>query len=224
MRVLIVEDEADLAALIRRSLSRHGFAADVAHSITEFEDLYPAAPYDLILLDLMLPDGDGLDIVRRLRAAKDRVAVLAVTARDTVPERVAGLDSGADDYLVKPFAQEELLARMRALLRRPMGSAAQVAVGNLVFDLSTREVSVGGQAVIVPRRELAILELLARRANRVVTRDTIENSIYSFDEIVETNTLDVHISRLRRRLADAQAGVVIHGVRGVGYMLRAAEA
>jgi len=223
MRVLIIEDEIELAALMRRGLGRHGFAVDVAHSVAAFHDTYATAPYDLILLDLMLPDGDGLDILRALRTNSDTVPVLAVTARDTVAERVAGLDCGADDYLVKPFAQEELLARMRALLRRPSGLAAQVAIGNLLFDCSSREVTVAERGVIVPRRELAILEFLVRRANRVVTRDAIENSIYSFDEIVETNTLDVHISRLRKRLADAGAGVVIHGIRGVGYLLKAAE-
>jgi DNA-binding response OmpR family regulator len=182
------------------------------------------ADYRAVLLDRRLPDGDGLSLLPVLRTRKSPPPVIVLTAMDDVPDRVAGLDAGAEDYLIKPFAFDELLARLRVLLRRS-GSAAQVpqvTIGRLYYDLSARDPSIDGTTLVLPRRELAILDTLMRRAGRVVMREHLEAQVYGYDDDISSNALEAHISRLRRRLADARAGVVLHGVRGVGYMLRAA--
>jgi DNA-binding response OmpR family regulator len=182
------------------------------------------AEYRLILLDRRLPDGDGLSLLPVLRTRPAAPPAIVLTALDDIPDRVAGLDAGAEDYLIKPFSFDELLARIRVLLRRLPGAAAapQVTVGALQYDLVAREPKVGGTALALPRRELAILDALVRRAGRVVMREHLEAQVYGFDDDINSNALEAHISRLRKRLADAGARVVLHGVRGVGYMLRAA--
>jgi DNA-binding response OmpR family regulator len=178
--------------------------------------------YAAVLLDRQLPDGDGLTLVPRLRADGAATAVIVLTARGQLADRVAGLDTGADDYLAKPFAIEELLARLRAVLRRPAGLATEtVALGKLSFNFTDREASVAGQPLALPRRELLVLEALLRRSGRTVSRAALEEAVYSIDDEIQSNALDTHISRLRRKLSDAAAGVEIHGIRGVGYLLRA---
>lgn len=178
MRLLVVEDEIELAGLVRQKLAGEGFAVDVAEDVEDARAAMGTTIYDAIILDLRLPDGDGLDILRETRASRDTTPVIVVTARDSVSDRVQGLNSGADDYLVKPYALEELLARVGAVLRRP-GAAlgARLAVANLQFDTVTREVTVDGRPLVVPRRELSALEVLMRRAGRVVTKDTDRKSV-----------------------------------------------
>ncbi|HJQ60394.1 MAG TPA: response regulator transcription factor [Vineibacter sp.] len=222
MRLLLIEDEAELARLVRDNLAREGFAVDVAMGVEEARTATTAARYDVILLDLSLPDGDGLDLLAAWRRAGDSTPVIAVTARGTLDERVQGLNAGADDYLGKPYAQSELVARIRALLRRPNGALGlRLKAGNLEFDAASSAVSVGGESLPLPRRELTLLELLMRRVGQVVTRRTIENGLYGFDDDVDSNAMEANVSRLRKRLASAGATVNIHTVRGVGYMLTA---
>jgi DNA-binding response OmpR family regulator len=182
------------------------------------------AHYRLVLLDRRLPDGDGLSLLPVLRTRDSAPPVIVLTALDDIPDRVAGLDAGAEDYLIKPFSFDELLARMRVLLRRASTSAPapHVTIGCLDYDLADRVPRIEGVALTLPRRELAILDTLARRAGRVVMREHLEAQVYGYDDEISSNALEAHISRLRKRLADAGARVVLHGVRGVGYMLRAA--
>lgn len=220
MRLLVVEDEKDIATLTRDNLKRHGFAVDIAETLDDARAATAAVQYDLILLDLMLPDGDGVKFIREFRAAGNSTPIVAVTARDGIDDRVTGLNSGADDYVVKPYAMQELLARVRALLRRP-GAAlgAKLVAGNVEFDAVGHTVCVGGQNVQLPRREMAVLELLMRRMDSVVTRDALDTAVYGFGEEVESNAIEAHVSRLRKRLTNAGASIVIHTVRGIGYML-----
>lgn len=222
MRLLIVEDEEDLAELMKANLRRAGFAVDVAGTADDAGAALAAQTYDAVLLDLGLPDDDGLAVLSDLRNRRDATPVIIVTARDRVAERVRGLNAGADDYLVKPFAHEELLARINAVLRRPGGAlGAKLDLAGLTFDTASREATVNGAPLVIPRRESAVLETLLRRAGRVVARDALESAVYAFGEEVESNALEAHVSRLRRRLADAGAGVRIHVVRGVGYLIQA---
>jgi DNA-binding response OmpR family regulator len=224
VRVLLVEDEPELGATLAARLNGEGFVVDHMSSLGEAIEAVMGADYRAVLLDRRLPDGDGLSLLPVIRTRKSPPPVIVLTAMDDVPDRVAGLDAGAEDYLLKPFAYAELLARLRVLLRRSGTGAlpAQVTLGRLDYDMSAREPSVGGTALVLPRRELAILDTLMRRAGRVVLREHLEAQVYGFDDEISSNALEAHISRLRRRLADARAGVILHGVRGVGYMLRVA--
>ncbi|MBL8704758.1 MAG: response regulator transcription factor [Rhodospirillales bacterium] len=223
MRILLVEDDPTLGPLVARNLAAQGFVVDTAATARAAELALDAGGFDAVLLDLSLPDGDGTDLLRGLRARRSNLPVIAVTARDGVDDRVSGLNLGADDYVVKPFATEELVARLRAVLRRPAETLGlRLAVGNVEFDPTHGAVVVAGRSVSVPRKELAILELLMRRAGRVVARGAIEQGIYSLGDEIGSNAVDANISRLRRRLAEAEADLTIHAVRGVGYMLTVA--
>lgn len=224
MRILVVEDEPELAVATAARLTAEGFVVDHFGSLGTAIEAVMNAQYRAILLDRRLPDGDGLSLLPVLRTRPSPPPVIVLTALDDVPDRVAGLDAGADDYLIKPFAFDELMARLRVLLRRSGGAAAapRVALGRLEFDLGTLDAWVGGVPLPVPRRELAILNTLMRRAGRVVMREHIESQVYGFDDDISSNALESHVSRLRKRLVEAGAGVVLHGVRGLGYMLRAA--
>lgn len=226
MRVLLVEDEPDLGDAVAERLRRDGFVVDRAASLGTAAEAVLGADYRAVLLDRRLPDGDGLSLLPLLRTRPEPAPALVITALDDVPDRVAGLDAGAEDYLVKPFALDELLARLRVLLRR-RGAAAgaaepRVRLGALDYQPGRREARVGATALAVPRRELAVLDLLARRAGRVVLREQLEGAAYGYDDEVGPNALEAIMSRLRRRLGDAGAGVELRGVRGVGYLLRAA--
>ena len=223
MRILLVEDEPELAAAIVGRLCGEGFVVDHVGNLGDAIEAVISASFRLLLLDRRLPDGDGLSLLPVLRTRPSPPPVIILTALDDVPDRVAGLDAGAEDYLIKPFAFDELLARIRVLLRRPAigAPAPSVTIGRLEYDLGSREPRVAGAALSLPRRELAILDTLARRAGRVVMREHLESQVYGFDDDISSNALEAHISRLRKRLADAGAQVVLHGVRGVGYMLRA---
>lgn len=226
MRILLVEDEAEMASALGTALNRHDIVLDHVPTLAEAEEALAERVHDAVLLDRQLPDGDGLSLLAQLRAGRAAdsrgVPVIVLTARGEISERVAGLDAGADDYLAKPFAVEELLARLRAVLRRPGDLAARIVrLGKLAFDWEHREASVAGLALDLPRRELLVLETLLRRAGRTVMRASLEEAVYGFDDEVQSNALDAHISRLRRKLAEAGAGIEIHGIRGVGYLLRA---
>jgi DNA-binding response OmpR family regulator len=224
MRLLIVEDEADLAALTRHALVGAGFAVDIAPSLAGAEDHVTVAPYDAIVLDLGLIDGDGLTLLQRLRRAGNSIPVLILTARDAPEDRVTGLDEGADDYLVKPFHMAELISRVRALLRRPNAAlGVRLELGNLALDTVSRQTTVNGARVVLPPRETALLELLLRRQGNVVTREILEQSLYDFGTTLGSNALEVLVHRLRRRLVEAGANAVIHTLRGVGYLLSLAE-
>ena len=223
MRILLVEDEPQLAAATASRLTREGFVVDQIGTLGDAIEAVMTTQYRLVLLDRRLLDGDGLSLLPVLRTRAAAPPVIVLTALDDIPDRVAGLDAGADDYLIKPFAFDELLARMRVLLRRD-GHAApmpQVTVGRLVYDLSARQPSVNGRSLALPRRELAILDVLMRRAGRVVMREHLESQVYGFDDDIRSNALEAHVSRLRKHLTDVNAGVVVDGIRGVGYMLRA---
>jgi DNA-binding response OmpR family regulator len=220
MRILLVEDEPEMAAVLGAVL-RHHMVVDHVATLAEAEVVVAAGVHDAVLLDRGLPDGDGLALIPALRAAGG-IPVIVLTARGDLADRIAGLDRGADDYLTKPFAIEELLARLRAVLRRPDRSAADpVKVGRLSFDFTLREASIEGQPLDLPRRELLVLEALLRRRGRTVQRAALEEAVYGIDDEIQSNALDTHVSRLRRKLADA--GVEIHGLRGIGYLLRPAS-
>jgi DNA-binding response OmpR family regulator len=220
MRLLVVEDEGRIVEVLRAALGRAGFAVDAVETVAAAGEALRLVGYDAVILDLGLPDGDGLVLLAELRQVGHRVPVLVLTARDAVEARVAGLDTGADDYLIKPFAVAELIARIKALLRRP-GSALGTVLeaGNLAFDTVGRDVRVGRDILPLARQELAILEHLMRRLGRVVPKAVLEERLYGMDEELGSNAIPVHIHHLRRKLADAGAGAEVHTVRGIGYLL-----
>jgi DNA-binding response OmpR family regulator len=222
MRLLIVEDEPDLGTLLSNALTHAGFATDLVSGVTAAEDHLCAAAYDVMILDLGLPDGDGLTLLRTLRQRGIRLPVLVLTARDAPEDRVTGLDVGADDYLIKPFHMPELVARIRALLRRPNAALGVVLeLNDLVLDTVSRQARLGSTPLPLSLREVALLELLLRRQGNVVTREAIEHGLYSFDTTLGSNAVEVLVHRLRRKLTDAGARVVVHTLRGVGYLLDA---
>lgn len=220
MRLLIVEDETRIAELVKAGLVREGFAVDVVGQCSDARAALAVTSYDAAVVDLGLPDGDGLDLLRELRTGGNRTPVLVLTARDAVDDRVRGLDTGADDYLVKPFAMAELVARAKALLRRPGGAlGAILKAGNISFDTIERDVMIGGSPLVLPRREGAILEHLMRRLGRVVPKSVLEEKLYGIDDEHGSNPIPVHVHHLRRKLLDCGANAEIHTVRGVGYLL-----
>lgn len=202
MRLLLVEDSARLAEALRIGLAGEGFAVDCSRTLEEARDALRDPVYDLVLLDLGFPDGDGIALLRGMRAAKNAVPILVISARGGLGERVLGLDSGADDYLVKPFAMVELAARCRALLRRPGSSlGAVLQAGNVSLDSTSRQVRIDDATVEVPPRELALLEQLMRRQGMVVPKAMLESSLYAGDAEVTPNAVEAAVSRLRKRLA-----------------------
>ena len=222
MRILLVEDEVEMAAALRAALARRGFVVDRVRTLEDAHIALKEPGVRAVLLDRRLPDGDGLSLLPVLRAMADPPPVIVLTALGQTMERVEGLDAGADDYLVKPFELDELLARLRAVARRRAGAAVEpLTLGALSFDTVHREAQVSGNPLQLPRREIALLDVLLRRAGRVVLRETIEAALFGFDDAPASNTLDSHVSRLRRRLSEAGAGVAIHALRGVGYMAKA---
>lgn len=223
MKILLVEDEAEFAATVRGALERERFVVDHADRLAVAREAVLSGSYDLILLDRTLPDGDGLSLVAEVRTRTPGIPIIVLSARGEVLDRVAGLDEGADDYLIKPFALDEMFARIRAVRRRPADlGAEEIRVGALVFDLANDDATVAGERLVLARRELRVLATLVKRRGRTVLRETLEQAVYGFDDDVQSNTLDSHISRLRRKLAEAGAGVEVHAIRGVGYLLRTA--
>lgn len=201
----------------------HGYDTVVDHVSTlgEAEAAISVGAYSAILLDRRVPDGDGITLIPKLRARGITVPVIVLTARGEIDDRVNGLDAGADDYLAKPFSMDELLARLRAVMRRrPDIESDVLRYGRLSFDSVSREARIDEDRLDLPRRELLVLEVLLQRIGRTVSRATLEESVYGFGDEIQSNALDTHISRLRRKLADADVGLEIHPVRGVGYLLK----
>ena len=220
MRILVVEDETRLADLIKRGLAHEGHAVDTAENGEDALEWVEAAGYDAIVLDIMLPGISGLEVCRTLRQRSVATPILLLTARDAVPDRVAGLDAGADDYLVKPFAFPELLARLRALARRPAETQpTRLTAGDLTLDPASRQVWRGAREVHLQNKEFRILEQLMRNPNRVLSRDQIAEYVWDYDFPAVTNVIDVHIKSLRRKLGDPYPGQLIQTVRGAGYRL-----
>lgn len=220
MRLLVVEDNRRLCEYVGEALRARGFAVDSVESCCDAEAATATTTYDAIILDLGLPDMDGLEWLTVVRKRLNQVPVLILTARDGVEDLVTGLNAGADDYLRKPFELEELVARIRALLRRPGNVLGTLLThGNVSLNTHTRELTVEGAPVDLGRRECGALELLLRRADRVVSKSSIEEAIYAFGEEVASNAIEVLIHRLRKRMQQAGADIQIHTLRGVGYML-----
>ncbi|MDX1564040.1 MAG: response regulator transcription factor [Phycisphaeraceae bacterium] len=225
MRILLIEDYQPLRISVAQALVESGYAVDVAADGPKGLWYGRANPYDLIILDLMLPGMDGFEILQTLRNEECRSPVLILTARDGVEDRVRGLDGGADDYLVKPFALDELLARVRALVRRKYETGqSQVSVGDLQIDLARRQVRRGGHAVELTQREFALLEYLAMRPGQVVSRTEIWDHVYDFHDEARSNVVDVYIGYLRKKLHAPGTEPIIHTRRGHGYVLESAAA
>ena len=220
MRLLVVEDEDRLSAILKSKLGEIGFTVDIAGSAEDASIALEFINYDAAVLDLGLPDGNGLAVLTAARLAGKALPILILTARDAVEDRVAGLNAGADDYLTKPFAMAELVARIKALLRRPGGVLGMtLEAGNVRLDTVGRELTIGGMPVRLSRRELAIIEQMMRRFGRIVPKSVLEEKLYGIDEEPDSNPVPVHIHHLRRQLEATGASLMIHTIRGVGYIL-----
>ncbi len=221
MRLLVVEDERDLNRVIARRLEKEGYSVDRCFDGEEALDYLAAGEFDAVILDIMLPKYNGLEIVRRMRAAKNQTPVLFLTAKDSVSDRVAGLDAGAEDYLVKPFAFEELLARIRVMTRKSAGNHTNIfEIADLSMDVAAHTVTRGGQSIALSAKEFDILEYLLRNKGLVLSREKIENHIWNFDYAGGTNVIDVYIRYLRKKIDDPFTQKLIHTIRGKGYVLR----
>jgi heavy metal response regulator len=221
MRILLVEDDRKVASFIRKGLTEEGYAVDVAHDGETGLVMGLDRLHDVIVLDVMLPQKPGFQVLRELRQAKLTTPVLLLTARDTVEDKVQGLDAGADDYLTKPFAFAELLARVRALLRR--GKAAQTPVlraADVVLDPASRTVKRGGEPILLTNREFALLEYFLRNPGRVLTRTMIAEHVWDYSFDAGTNVIDVYVNYLRKKIDAGRDAKLIHTVRGVGYILK----
>ena len=224
MRILLVEDDQRIARFVAKGLREQAYAVDVVGDGDEAVYKLSINDYDAVILDVMIPGRDGFQVCRDLRSAGIAVPVIMLTARDTVQDRITGLDSGADDYLTKPFAVTELLARLRALLRRGrVVRPATITIANLVLDTGAQRATRGGRALALTTKEYALLEYLAREAGRVVSRTEIAEHVWdeNFDPL--TNLIDVHINRLRRKVDNGFSSKLIHTRRGAGYMLAALD-
>ncbi len=220
-RILLVEDEEKLARMVELELKYEGYQVEKAMDGRQGLELALGGGFDLVLLDIMLPQLSGMEVLRRLRR-ESKIPVIMLTARDSVVDKVAGLDSGADDYITKPFAIEELLARIRAALRSKsgQGSGGPLAVGPLVLDVEKHQVTVRGQNVELTKKEFDLLRYLLENKNRVLTREALLDAVWGFDFVGETNSVDVYIRFLRSKLDDAFGMKLIHTVRGVGYVIK----
>ncbi len=222
MRILVVEDEPKVASFIRRALEEESYAVDAAANGLDGLEMAKNSTYDLVILDLMLPGLPGIEALKRMRQARLKMPVLILTARSQVDQKVTGLDAGADDYLTKPFAIDELLARVRALLRRGTGEPGGVLqVDDLMLNPSTREVTRGGQRIELTAKEYALLEYLMRNTGRVLTRPMIAEHVWNLDFDTFTNVIDVYVNYLRNKIDRGRDRKLIHTLRGSGYVLRA---
>ena len=225
MRILAIEDNRRFLDLMRSHLKKRGFTVDTADTLTDGLIMASSGGYEVVLLDLLLPDGDGGEVIDRLRRERSPVPIIVLSARGEITDRLGALDSGADDYLVKPFDLDELVARIRAVVRRGATRKEDtLAFADVVFDRRRRLVLANGHVVSLRPREVALFELLLRRAGEPVHRDLLLSGLYSLDEEIGSNTLDVHLHHLRRKLTEAGARVRIATVRGYGYALRGDEA
>ena len=221
MRILIIEDEPKISANIKRALEEEGYAVDAAYTGREGLDWALSAQYDVILLDILLPEMDGVTVCKELRILDNRTPILMLTARDRIEDRVQGLDAGADDYLVKPFALEELLARIRALTRRSpdLPKSPVLKIADLTLDTLTRRVKRGNKTIDLTLKEYAILECLMRAPERVLTRTQIAEHVWNYDVYNHSNVVDVYIKNLRRKIDSMAETKLIHTVRGAGYRI-----
>lgn len=224
MRILVIEDNKRLSNSLRMTLEDDGYAIDTAYDGPDGEEMALMGSYDIIILDLMLPLKDGLAVCRDLRNKRINTPVLMLTARDALDDRVSGLDSGADDYLVKPFEVDELRARIRALLRREAASKSPLLqVGDLTVDPATHAVERSGIPIELTAKEFSLLEYFMRHPNHLISREMAESHLWSYDHVVSSNVVDVYVRRLRRKIDDPYEHKLIETIRGAGYRLRAPE-
>lgn len=222
MRILIIEDNRELAAWLAKALRQAQYAVDTAHDGEDGEHMLRMAAYAVVILDLSLPKLDGLTLLKRLRQAGSKVPIIILTANASLDGRVAGLDSGADDYLAKPFEIAELEARIRALVRRGHDRAApQISVGDLLFDGGTRQFSVAGEALALTPREHAVLEHLVMKVGTTVTKAALSDSVFGFDDVADPSAIEIYVHRVRKKLEGS--AVQIATLRGLGYLLRHAQ-
>jgi DNA-binding response OmpR family regulator len=221
MKVLLVEDDPEMADALRTALARHDIVLDVAPNLAIAREAIAGNIYDVLLIDRQLPDGDGSVLLAELRRLDVPPRSIIVSALGSTSDRISGLNKGADDYLPKPFEVDELVARLMAVRRRPSVLSEQMLVvaGNLTYDSASRDLSVAGEKVSLARRELVILETLLRNLGRTVLRSSLEGHVYSYDDEIQSNSLEANMSRLRRKLADAGCDLVIKNIRGIGYFL-----
>jgi len=221
MRLLYVEDNEKLALNTAASLREAGFVVDLVHMAADALHAVKSFQYDAVILDLGLPDSDGMDLLPCIKGINSQTPVIICTARDALEDRLKGLNTGSDDYLVKPFAVAELVARVNAVLRRPGGAlGTTLSVGNLTFETADRSLAVDGVICAFSKRELALLELFLRRSANVINKDAIESALYGFDDAATPNAIEVLTHRVRKKLVDYGATVEIHNLRGIGYILK----
>lgn len=220
MRLLVIEDDAELGRWLRDALERALGGADLVTTLEEARAALQVRHFDLVVMDRRLPDGDAIELLATIRRQRPRPSILVLTALDDPNDIAKALDSGADDYLAKPFEPVELIARAKAVLRRnQLDQKGSAVVANLRFDMFARTAFVDGRPLVVPRRELALLEALMRRAGQVVLRENLENAVYSFDDEIQSNALDAHLSRLRKRLRENNCRAEVRAARGIGYLM-----
>lgn len=221
MRILLAEDQKDLNKIINKRLSVEGYSVDSCFDGEEVSDFTAAASYDCIIMDIMMPKKDGLTVLREMRQRGDSTPVLLLTAKDTVQDKVTGLDLEADDYLVKPFAFEELIARIRVITRKASGNSSNVFhIADLTLDVASHSVTRGGAAISLSAKEFALLEYMMRNKGLVLSREKIENNLWNYDYVGGTNAVDVYIRYLRKKIDDGRDKKLIHTVRGAGYVLK----
>ena len=224
MRVLVAEDDRDLNAVIVKKLKAEGYAVDSCFNGAEALDYLEAADYDVAVIDIMMPEMDGLEMVRRLRAKGAMTPVIFLTARDAIADRVRGLDSGANDYVVKPFSFDELIARIRVLTRAASGNPTNLySLDDLTLNVETHIVKRAGKEIPLTAKEYALLEYLLRNKNKILSRQKIEDNVWDYDYEGGTNVVDVYINYLRKKIDEGHATKLIHTVRGIGYRMKAGE-
>ena len=221
MRILVVEDERDLNRILVKTLSAEGYSADACYDGVEALEYLAGAEYDAVVLDVMMPRMDGMEVLHRMRSAGNDTPVILLTAKDSVPDRVRGLDAGADDYLVKPFSFDELLARIRVVTRKRTGAVTNVfTIADLSVDTAAHTVTRGGRLISLSSKEFALLEYMIRNKGVVLSRESIENNLWNYDYSGGSNVVDVYISYLRRKIDSGHAVKLIQTVWGVGWVLR----
>ena len=221
MRILVVEDERDLNRILVKTLSAEGYSADACYDGLEALEYLAGAEYDAVVLDVMMPRMDGMEVLHRMRSAGNDTPVILLTAKDSVPDRVRGLDAGADDYLVKPFSFDELLARIRVVTRKRTGAVTNVfTIADLSVDTAAHTVTRGGRLISLSSKEFALLEYMIRNKGVVLSRESIENNLWNYDYSGGSNVVDVYISYLRRKIDSGHAVKLIQTVWGVGWVLR----
>lgn len=220
MRILLIEDELDMALVIKTALNANDIVVDHAATLELAREALLEDLHDAVLLDRKLPDGDGMTVIPYIRQTRPGLPVIVLSALGALSDRIAGLDTGADDYLAKPFSTDELLARLRAIMRRPNAEVGDnvIKIAGLHFSLTRRVAEVNGVALELPRKELLVLEALIRRSGRLFPRSLLLEAVYAYDEEIASNAIEAHVSRLRKKLEPA--GVLIHSIRGLGYLLK----